>query len=526
MRDGAGMQYIYTAVFTKDADGSLIANFPDIPGCTAKGANMLEAVQKAGSVLSLCLFDMEQQGVAIPKARYPDEIVTNEGEIASVIVADTYKYHLRFGNKTVESEISLPAWLGDAAKASKLDLSQIFQDAVKREMGMPVFKGNKKPASAKPIELFFGEDMETAPHNPNTPPQPAPPKPQEPEEEFEEELVEFPEVSPYESPEIPQEKPIKREKSNRRAKRQAAQEKVKEKTKELAIEEPPVVHKPIIPTETRPKRDTKPLAEARRQKEIRKPKVEDDLSIANKIAIAIMYCFIFATVIVVIIAALLVFTDVLDDIPAFGSRPLVGSVMGSEVTADTHEEEALVPVTPEIDMLRRRLNNDDIVGIITIGGTNIDSAIVQGEDDDFYRTHNRRKEPSRYGSIFLSSLADVRNLSRNTVLFGRKIPQGGMFYDIGLFADSRFFSQPREIRFTTNYGIYHWEAFSFYSDISEHDFNTVDNENWGVQVQTYANRSIHPSNVTVGEDDIILTLIAECADGGKVRYILHARLIS
>jgi len=529
MRDGAGMQYIFTAVFTKDADGLLVANFPDIPGCTAKGPTMLEAVQKAGSVLSLCLFDMEQQGIPIPKARYPDEIVTNDGEIASVIVADTYKYHLRFGNKTVESEISMPAWLGDAIKSSKLDLSQIFQDAIKREMGMPVFtgnketkgsKGSKKATPVKEPEPFFDETPEQQTFAGLV-------------EDFFDEPQEEPSAVFTEEPELRKEevKPavavavVKPAKPSKKSKKQAVQERKPANEEPVALPTRPLQREDTRPLDVRPQRDTRPLRETPRLKEPRKPRDEDDLSMANKFAIVVMYVFIIATIVVVIVAALLVFTSVLDDMRVFGSRPLVGSVIGSEVATDTNGNGPAAPVVSEIDIFRSRLNNDDIVGVLTVEDTSINYAIVQSGDDDFYRMHNIRKEPCRYGRIFLSSLADVANPSGNTVLYGRT-PSGSMFYDINLFADYRFFSQSPNIRFVTNYGDFNWEVFSFYSDISEHDFNVIDSENWGAQVQIFANRSVHPSNVVVGENDKILTLVAECADGGAARYILHARLVN
>jgi len=147
------MQHVFTAVFTKDEDKSLLVSFPDLPECCAKGANMLDAAKKAKAILTLCLFDMEQRGIAIPKARYPDEITTKDGEVVSMVVADTDPYHLRFGKDTTKHTFYMPSWFGQVAKASNLDLSRLLQNAVRQEIGIPIRKvdGNKARSSSTKV---------------------------------------------------------------------------------------------------------------------------------------------------------------------------------------------------------------------------------------------------------------------------------------------------------------------------------------------------------------------------------------
>jgi len=144
------MQYVYTAVFSKEPNGSLRVSFPDLPGCYAQGSNMVEAVKKAEAVLCLCLFDMEQNGIPIPTSRYPDDIETKEGEVTSIILANTDTYNARFANSTVQHTVSIPSWLGQMAETSNLDMSRVFQNAIKSEIGMPVHKNYEKPAPVAP----------------------------------------------------------------------------------------------------------------------------------------------------------------------------------------------------------------------------------------------------------------------------------------------------------------------------------------------------------------------------------------
>jgi len=157
------MQYIFTAVFKKDAKGSINIKFPDLPDCRAKGMNMLDAVKKSQSVLSLCLFDMEQQGLAIPEPRFPDELTIEEGEIASIILVDTSPYHTRFGEDTADYTLSIPAWLAEVVNTSKLDLSQLLQGAVRQRIGMPAAKVMPKPKPKDIDASSIKEALDVAP---------------------------------------------------------------------------------------------------------------------------------------------------------------------------------------------------------------------------------------------------------------------------------------------------------------------------------------------------------------------------
>ena len=164
------MQYIFTVVFKKDLKGLINIRFPDLPECRAKGMNMLDAVKKSQSVLSLCLFDMEQQGLMIPEPRLPDEITTEEGEIASIIMVDTSPYHSRFGEDTKEYTLEIPAWLAEVVNTSKLDLSHLLQGAVRQRIGMPAAKVMPKP---KPKQADANSVKTPEPESDDTP-QPIP----------------------------------------------------------------------------------------------------------------------------------------------------------------------------------------------------------------------------------------------------------------------------------------------------------------------------------------------------------------
>jgi len=515
------MQYIFTAVFTKNPDGSLLVTFPDLPGCSARGATMLDAAKKAESVLSLCLFDMEQQGVAIPKPRYPDEIPTVDGEITSMILADTKAYHLRFSNKTIEYTVSIPAWLGQIARSSNVDFSRIIQDSVKRELGMPVHKVDKaNDISVTPPPEAIEYNKETIDEPVKSVAQTEEPKPRPEPKPVSEVKIEKPDI-----PEDPKPDKQKYEKP-----KHEKPEPEKKPTHEKPKYEKP---EPERPKYEKPKADDKKQEKSRREQSRRSrqrtgfqeqdPAKEPPVTKRKKKSI--LPAVLFVLIIIGGLAAVMFFTDLLDDVPVIGtfSQQLHGirAAGNNDIYADCEVHIQGLSVAELID----HFNNPDIVGRLSIDGTNINYAVVQGVNNDFYRTHNIRRNSSDYGWIFLDTWTSVQELPNNTVIFGRMTQSGGMLYEISRFADYDFFIQSPAIHFTTFYGEHQWQPFSFYSDNSEYTFSAAQHRNWEAWVQNFANRSIHQTNINVGEDDHIITLIAECASGGSARYILHAKLV-
>lgn len=86
--------------------------------------------------------------------------------------------------------------------------------------------------------------------------------------------------------------------------------------------------------------------------------------------------------------------------------------------------------------------NPDVIGWITIYGTNIDYPILHSkEDNDFYLSHNALKEPEGSGSIFM----DYRNhrdfSDFNTILHGHHMAHQKMFGDLDRFVDEDYFQK-------------------------------------------------------------------------------------
>jgi len=67
-------KYTYPAVFEKEQEGGFSIYFPDIEGCYTQSEDIAEGIENAGDALCLMLYELEKQGVPIPKATAINDI--------------------------------------------------------------------------------------------------------------------------------------------------------------------------------------------------------------------------------------------------------------------------------------------------------------------------------------------------------------------------------------------------------------------------------------------------------------------
>ncbi len=93
--------------------------------------------------------------------------------------------------------------------------------------------------------------------------------------------------------------------------------------------------------------------------------------------------------------------------------------------------------------------NSDIIGWLEIKDTNINYPVLQTTDNDYYLTHNYKKEYSPTGSLFLDKNFDLINGSSNYLIYGHRTNQGIMFEDLIKYSNEDFYKSHTTINFTT-----------------------------------------------------------------------------
>ncbi|MCL1843695.1 MAG: class B sortase [Defluviitaleaceae bacterium] len=179
---------------------------------------------------------------------------------------------------------------------------------------------------------------------------------------------------------------------------------------------------------------------------------------------------------------------------------------------------------PKFVTLREEYGNDDIVGILTLAGQEI--LIVQGDDNEFYLTHNLSGEYSD-GWIFLDYEADLLlGYDHNMVIH---VPAGcEMFSVLRSYIEYDFFLEFPTISFSTLYGPFDWEIFSFYVAPAAFPFAVANHPNdyiWGDMLEQFTLLSFYNTMLDVTMYDQILTITAPTAPGSDLFYVLQARML-
>ena len=181
----------------------------------------------------------------------------------------------------------------------------------------------------------------------------------------------------------------------------------------------------------------------------------------------IIYIFVYILLsILIVISAIYIIKFLLSKEEAKKERELLDTVeinnneIEKEDTEEkeTKETEEITEKTNEVEnketerMLKVKelqKENADIVGWLEIENTNISYPVLQGEDNEYYMTHNYKKEKSKNGSIFLNKDYDWNIPSSNLLMYGHNLGNGTMFQELLKYQNKEFYNNHKVIRFTT-----------------------------------------------------------------------------
>lgn len=191
-----------------------------------------------------------------------------------------------------------------------------------------------------------------------------------------------------------------------------------------------------------------------------------------------------------------------------------------EILNDIEIDESKITETKTERMLQLeelQKENEEIIGWLEIEGTNINYPVLQASDNDYYLTHNYKKEKASTGSIFLDKDFDLINGSSNYLIYGHRNKSGLMFEDLMKYAKEDFYKEHTKIRFTTNKDDSIYEILSvFYSRVyykSEQNVfryyyfvNANNEQEYNDFVNNAKKVSLYDTGVTAEYGDQLLTL--------------------
>lgn len=212
---------------------------------------------------------------------------------------------------------------------------------------------------------------------------------------------------------------------------------------------------------------------------------------------------------------------------------LVGCTMTSTLTK--HVNACVVPILTKVEVQKKKLKNaydekksenQDYVGHFVMGNHVIDQIVAQGEDNEFYLTHdfNRQSYPS--GTIFM----DYRNTldDQNIILYGHYVykDETRMFSPLHLLKTIEGYELNHQMTLQLEDEIRHYiVAEVFYFDLNTYNVayyltHIDDFEQW---YQTVKDNRLIETGVKLTSEDKLLTLQTCVRNRNDLRLIVIAK---
>ena len=181
----------------------------------------------------------------------------------------------------------------------------------------------------------------------------------------------------------------------------------------------------------------------------------------------------------------------------------------SQVTEDKTERML------QVEELKKE--NEDIIGWLEIPNTNISFPVMQGTDNQYYMTHNYKKEDSKDGSIFLDKDYNWDLPSSNLLMYGHNNKNGNMFQGLLEYQEESYYKEHPTIKFTTTKEDCEYEIISafksrVYYKSEKNVFryyyfvNAESEEEYNNYVEESKKASLYDTGKTANYGDQLLTL--------------------
>lgn len=125
------MKFAYPIVMTKGKD-HIVVFVPDF-SINTQGVDYADAMEMARDAIGIMGIDMEDDGEDLPRPSALSAIDADDG-IVTLVDVDFAEYRRKSNMQAVRRNVSLPAWLDEAAKEAGINVSAVLQNALKQEL--------------------------------------------------------------------------------------------------------------------------------------------------------------------------------------------------------------------------------------------------------------------------------------------------------------------------------------------------------------------------------------------------------
>lgn len=171
--------------------------------------------------------------------------------------------------------------------------------------------------------------------------------------------------------------------------------------------------------------------------------------------------------------------------------------------------------------------NSEFKGWINIPGTKIDYPLAQADNNEYYLTHNFKKEENEGGAIFITKENSNPFVDRNTIIHGHYMKDGSMFGDLHQYKNEDTFINSNTIYISLRDEVLEYEIFSTYVEEASSDpyyISFSSDDDYVQYLNNLRDKSTFKKDVTFTKDDKIITLSTCSYETKNSRLLIHAKL--
>jgi len=192
--------------------------------------------------------------------------------------------------------------------------------------------------------------------------------------------------------------------------------------------------------------------------------------------------------------------------------------------------EALPPeaaALADIDLEALRAVNKDVVGWIAIPGTMLSYPLLQTSDNQFYLSHNWKREPSSGGAVYLESTSDAGLGAFHTLAYGHRMRNGTMFATLKYYNKTDYLEAHPSVYIVLDNGVYRYDIFSAREAGVKGIIYRLDLEESGLEGE-FLDDCLENSVIGAGfipvKENRFLTLSTCTGIGHATRWVVHSVL--
>lgn len=162
----------------------------------------------------------------------------------------------------------------------------------------------------------------------------------------------------------------------------------------------------------------------------------------------------------------------------------------------------------KVKELQEENNNKDIVGYLTIPGTNISEPVLQSDDNEFYLSHGINKKKNIVGSVYLDYRVKINEGKKNLIYSHNSSSLTVPFKELEKYYDEDFYKEHQFIFLEDTNSKQRYQIFSVFVETKDWSYMKVDfsNEDFLSHIKTLKEKSWYDTGVTVEESDEVLIL--------------------